>query len=48
MKESINITTDWKPIPIHYLEPLLQPTNTGRLKRCWPLDLQGTSGDIVG
>jgi len=23
-------------------EPLLQPINTGRLKRCWPLDLQGT------
>jgi len=23
-------------------EPLLQPINTRRLKRCWPLDLQGT------
>ena len=23
-------------------EPLLQPVNNGRLKRCWPFDLQGT------
>ena len=29
-------------------EPLLQPLNTRRLKRCWPLDLQGTWGDIAG
>ena len=30
-----------RPIPL--LEPLLQqPINTRRLKRCWPLDLQGT------
>ena len=29
-----------QPNPL--LEPLLQPTNTRRLKRCWPLDLQGT------
>ena len=27
------------------LQPLLQPVNTRRLKRCWPLDLQGTWGD---
>jgi hypothetical protein len=30
------------------LEPLLQPINIRRLKRCWPLDLQGTWGDIDG
>ena len=24
------------------IEPLLQPVNTRRLKRCWPVDLQGT------
>ena len=29
-------------------EPLLQPINTRRLQICWPLDLQGTSGDIAG
>jgi CRISPR/Cas system CMR subunit Cmr6 (Cas7 group RAMP superfamily) len=29
-----------QPNPL--LEPLLQPVNTRRLKRCWPLDLQGT------
>ena len=23
------------------LQPLLQPVNTARLKRCWSLDLQG-------
>ena len=34
--------------PNPLLEPLLQPINTRRLKRCWPLDLQGTSGDIAG
>jgi hypothetical protein len=28
--------------PILLLEPLLQHTNTRRLKRCWPFDLQGT------
>ena len=28
--------------PNPLLEPLLQTINTGRLKRCWPLDLQGT------
>jgi len=28
--------------PNPLLEPLLQPVNTSRLKRCWPLDLQGT------
>jgi hypothetical protein len=28
--------------PNPLLEPLLQPVNTRRLKRCWPLDLQGT------
>ena len=28
------------PNPI--LEALIQPVNTRRLKRCWPLDLQGT------
>jgi hypothetical protein len=30
------------------LEPLLQSVNIRRLKRCWPLDLQGTWGDIAG
>ena len=30
------------------LQPLLQPVNTRRLKRCWPLDLQGTGPDIAG
>jgi len=29
-------------------EPLLQSINTRRLKRCWPLDLQGTWSDIAG
>jgi hypothetical protein len=28
--------------PNPLLEPLLQPINTMRLKRCWPLDLQGS------
>jgi DNA polymerase III sliding clamp (beta) subunit (PCNA family) len=28
--------------PNPLLKPLLQPVNTRRLKRCWPLDLQGT------
>jgi hypothetical protein len=28
--------------PNPLLEPLLQTINTRRLKRCWPLDLQGT------
>jgi hypothetical protein len=48
MKESINITTNWKAHPNPLLEPLLQPVNTRRLKRCWPLDLQSTWGDIAG
>jgi len=30
------------------LQPLLQPVNNRRLERCWPLDLQGTWGDIAG
>ena len=30
------------------LQPLLQPVNTRRLNRCWPLDLQGTWSDIAG
>ena len=34
--------------PNSLLEPLLQPINTKKLKRCWPLDLQGTWGDIDG
>jgi len=34
--------------PNRLLEPLLQPINTWRLKRCWPFDLQGTLGDIAG
>jgi hypothetical protein len=34
--------------PNPLLEPLLQPKNTRRLERCWPLDLQGNWGDIVG
>jgi len=29
-----------RPNPL--LQPLLQPINTRRLKRCWSLDLQGT------
>jgi hypothetical protein len=33
-------TLEAHPKPL--LEPLLQPINTSRLKRCWPLDLQGT------
>jgi len=28
-----------RPNPL--LQQLLQPVNTRRLKRCWPLDLQG-------
>jgi hypothetical protein len=28
--------------PSSLLEPLLQPVNARRLKRCWPLDLQDT------
>jgi hypothetical protein len=28
--------------PNPLLEPLLQPVNNRRLKRCWTLDLQGT------
>ena len=28
--------------PSPLLEPLVQPVNTGRLKGCWPFDLQGT------
>jgi hypothetical protein len=34
--------------PNPLLEPPLQPVNNRRLKRCWPLDLQGTWGDIAG
>ena len=34
--------------PNPLLQPLLQPGNTRRLKRCWPLDLQGTRCDIAG
>jgi hypothetical protein len=30
------------------LQPLLKSVNTRRLKQCWPLDLQGTWGDIAG
>ena len=30
------------------LQPLLQPVNTARLKRCWSLDLQGAWRDIAG
>jgi len=36
----------YHPNPL--LEPLLPPVNTRRPTRCWPLDLQGTRGDIVG
>jgi hypothetical protein len=28
--------------PNRLLEPLQQPLNTRRLKRCWPFDLKGT------
>ena len=35
-----NIKLEAHPIPI--LEPLLQPVNNRRLKRCWPFDLQDT------
>jgi len=34
--------------PNPLLESLIQPINPRRLKRCWPLDLQGTWGDIAG
>jgi hypothetical protein len=34
--------------PSPLLEPLLQPINTGRLRRSCALDLQGTRGDIAG
>ena len=37
---------DAHPNPL--LGALIQPINTRRLKRCWPLDLQGTWGDIAG
>ena len=30
------------------LQPLLQTVNTRRLKRCWPVDSQGTWRDIAG
>ena len=33
--------------PNPLLEPLLQRINTRRLKRCWPLDLQGTWCDTA-
>jgi len=33
--------------PNPLLAPLLQLVNTRRLKRCWPLDLQGTWCDIA-
>ena len=39
-----NLEAHPKPL----LEPLLQPINTRRLKRCWLLDLQGTWGDVAG
>jgi len=28
--------------PNQLLEPVLQPINTRKLKRCWPFELQGT------
>ena len=34
--------------PNPLLEPLLQPINRRRLKRRWPLDVQGNCGDIAG
>ena len=34
--------------PNPLLEPLLQPINTRRRKRCWPLDSQDTWGHIAG
>ena len=34
--------------PSPLLEPRLQHVNTRRRKRCWPLDLHGTWGDIAG
>jgi hypothetical protein len=37
-----------KAYPSRPLELLLQPTNVRKLKRWWPLDLQGTWCDIVG
>ena len=30
------------------LQPPVQPVNSRRLNRCWPLDLQGTGVDIAG
>jgi phosphoserine aminotransferase len=35
-----HIKLEVHPNPL--LEPLLQPVNNIRLKRCWPFDLQGT------
>ena len=35
-----HIKLEAHPNPI--LEPILQPVNNRRLKRCWPFDLQGT------
>ena len=35
-----HIKLEAHPNPL--LEPLLQPVNNRRLKRCWPFDLQGT------
>ena len=34
--------------PNPLLESILQSINTRKLGRCWPLDLQGTWGDIAG
>ena len=41
-----HIKLEAHPIPL--LEPLLQPVNNRRLKRCWPFDLQDTCSDIAG
>jgi len=42
-KHHNNLETHSNPL----LEPLLQPINTRRLKRCWPLDLQDTRSDTL-
>jgi hypothetical protein len=43
-KHHINLRVHLNPL----LEPQLQPLDTRRPKRCWPLDLQGTWGGIAG
>jgi len=41
-----HIKPEAHPNPL--LQPLIQPVNNRRLKRCWPFDWQGTWSDIAG